>query len=136
MKDVRIILGQAFEALTSIAKDHDLKSEQLNDDDLNALCSDIAKLSELVEESLVRAVGHRVVTLYAIGKETSPGEYAGFTHGPTEVREEMEGVAGIEDGDCLVKIVTSGGIVNYVTEHIFLDGAWNETGDELKAGAA
>lgn len=136
MKDVRIILGQAFEALTSIAKDHDLKSDQLGDDDLNALCSDIAKLSELVEESLVRAVGHRVVTLYAIGKETAPGEYDGFTSGPVENRDDLTAFGNLEAGDCIVRIVTSGGIVNYVTEAIWLDDEWNETGDELKAGTA
>ena len=136
MKDVRIILGQAFAALTAIATDYDLKSDKLDEDDLNALCSDIAEVEKLTGEALRRAIGHKVVTLYAIGKETSPGEYAGFTHGPVEDREVMEGVADVEDGDCLVRIVTSGGIVNYVTEHIYLDGAWNETGDELKAGTA
>ncbi len=136
MRDVRIILGQSFEALTAIAKDYDLKSIKLDEDALDALCSDLAKLGELVGEATRRAAGHRVVTLYAIGKETAPGEYAGFTMGPLETREEMLSFGNLEEGDCLVKIVTSGGIVNYVTEAIWLDGGWNETGDELKAGTA
>jgi hypothetical protein len=121
--------------LTDIANDHDLKSDKLDDDQLNALISDIAKLEELTGEAMRRAIGHRVVTLYAIGKETSPGEYEGFTHGPVEEKNELKEVVA-EDGDCLVKIVTSGSVVNYVTEHIFLDGEWNETGDELKSGVA
>jgi hypothetical protein len=133
MKDVRIILGQAFDALTAIAKDHDLKSEKLDDEALDALVSDLAKLEELATEALGRAVGHKVITLYAIGKETAPGEYAGFTSGPVENRDDLSAFGNLEAGDCIVRIVSSGGIVNYVTEAIWLDEEWNETGDELKA---
>lgn len=130
MKDVRTILAHAFSALMAISKDHDLKADKLGEDELNALVSDLAKLEELVSEAKRRAAGHVVTTLYAIGKETAPGEYAGFTHGPVEDRAEMEGVEVVEDGDCLVRIQTGGGVVNYLTEHIFLDGVWNATEDE------
>lgn len=136
MKDVRVILGQAFGALTDIAKNHDLKSDKLDENALDTLCSDIVALEELVGEALRRAIGHQVVTLYAIGKETAPGEYEGFTVGPCATREEVLGFDVFEAGDCLVQIVTSGGIVNYVTEAIWLDGLWEPTGEELKAGTA
>ena len=137
MKDVRIILGQAFEALTAIAKDHNLKSDKLDDDALNALLSDLAKLNELTEEAKRRAAGHIEVTLYMIGKETAPGEYAGFTHGPNPSKEDLlsggvEHTVQLEDGDALVKSVQVGGVLNHVTLAIWLDNQWNETGDELK----
>ena len=136
MKDVRIILSKAFGALTAIATDHDLKSTKLDEDALNALCIDLANLEELVGEATRRAAGHRVVTLYAIGKETAPGEYAGFTHGPTIDRDELKNVGNLEDGDCLVRMVSVGGMHDNITEAIWLDNEWNETGDELKAGTA
>jgi len=136
MKDVRIILGKTFEALMAISKDHNLKATTLPNDELNALRSDLAKLNELVVEASVRAEGHQVITLYAIGKESAPGEYDGFTHGPTPDRDELKNVGSLEDGDCLVRMVSVGGIQNNVTEAIWLDDEWNETGDELKAGTA
>ena len=136
MKDVRTILAHAFSTLMSVSKDHDLKADKLDENALEALCSDLAELSELTREALRRALGHRVITLYAIGKETAPGEYEGFTIGPCETRDEVLGFDVFEAGDCLVQIVTSGGIVNYVTEAIWLDGLWEPTGEELKAGTA
>jgi hypothetical protein len=136
MKDVRIILAQTFGALMDISKDHDLKADKLGEDELNALLSDLAKLNELTEEAKRRAAGHIEVTLYAIGKETAPGEYSGFTNGPVPEYEQMEQCFGLEDGDALVKIVQVGGVVNYVTLAIWLDDKWNETGDEPKEATA
>jgi hypothetical protein len=132
MKDVRTILAHAFNALMDISKDHDLKADKLGEDELNALLSDLAKLSELTEEAKRRAAGYIEITLYAIGKETAPGEYSGFTNGPVPERKQMFDCFGLEDGDALVRMVTVGGVTNCVTEAIWLDDKWNETGDELK----
>jgi hypothetical protein len=139
MKDVRTILAHAFNALMDISKDHDLKADKLDENELNALLSDLAKLSELTEEAKRRAAGYIEITLYAIGKETAPGEYSGFTHGPNPSQEALlEYVAtdGLEDGDALVKSVQVGGVINHVTLAIWLDDKWNETGDEPKEATA
>jgi hypothetical protein len=131
MKDVQIILAHVFDALMDISKDFDLKSDTLGNDELCVLRSDIAKLEELVAEAGNRAAGHQVTTLYAIGKETAPGEYAGFTHGPHPDRNEMAKLgSSLDDGDALVRIMTSVHVVNYVSEQIWFENQWNETGDE------
>lgn len=135
MKDVRTILAHSFDALVGISKDHDLKADKLSENELNALISDLHKLNELVGEAIRRSTGHIEVTLYMIGKETAPGEYAGFTHGPKLSKDELLGYVSentLEDGDALVKSVQVGGVLNHVTLAIWLDDKWNETGDELK----
>jgi hypothetical protein len=135
MQDVRTILAKSFEALMAISKDHDLKVDNHDDAALNALLDDLSKLNELTGEAMRRAAGHIEVTLYAIGKELAPGEYSGFTHGPSQTavfRDQPGEELGLEDGDCLVKIIQTGGVVNHVTEAIWMDDQWNETGDELK----
>lgn len=137
MKDVRTILAHTFTTLMDISKEHDLKADKLPDEELGTLINTLGHLEELVQEAGRRVAGYITITLYAIGKESAPGEYAGFTHGPTPDRNEMFSFgSSLEDGDCLVKMITVGGITNYVTEAIWLDDEWNETGDELKEGTA
>lgn len=135
MKDVRTILAHSFDALVDISKDHDLKAEKLSEDKLNALISDLSKLNELTGEAMRRAAGHVEVILYMIGKETAPGEYDGFIHGPNLSKDDLLDYVSenaLEDGDALVKSVQAGGVLNFVTLAIWLDDKWNETGDELK----
>ena len=136
MKDVRKVLGLAFKKLVAISDEYDLKADSLPQENIENLCLAIKEIEDTIHEAALRAAGHVAVTVYAIGKESAPGEYEGFTHGPVPQRELMEGVSGLEDGDCLVRIVQQHGVANHVTEQIWLDGVWNETGDELKAISA
>lgn len=148
MKDVKATLALAWiaaqaviEGLKEIAATNDFTSEaKLDNEVIEASICQIADLEEQLSEAKLRLAGWLVTTAYAIGKETAPGEYSGFTHGPIEDRNELtktvDYIGTLEDGDAFVRIVTGGGVVNYVTEAIWLDGKWNETGDELKEASA
>lgn len=132
MKDVRAQLAVAFQHLHEIATGFDLKSESLPQDQIEDLVLAIKSVEDDLHEAALRAAGYVTVELYAIGKESAPGEYEGFTNGPVPQRELMEQATDqLEDGDCLVRIVQQNNVINHVTEAIWLDGVWNETGDTL-----
>jgi hypothetical protein len=138
MKDVKATLALAWEAsqkaiesLREIAATHDFTLETvLANETIEDLVNSLADLEDQVREAKLRVAGHLVLTSYAIGKETAPGEYAGFTHGPVQDRDDLTNLGGLEDGDALVRIQSGGGVVNYLTEYIWLDEKWNATEDD------
>lgn len=132
MKDVRATLANAFQHLHEIATGFDLKADTLPQEQIEDLVLSIKNVQDELHEAALRAAGYVTLELYAIGKETAPGEYAGFTNGPVPQRELMAALDNLENGDALVRIVHKNGVINHVTEAIWLDGEWNETGDELK----
>jgi hypothetical protein len=144
MNDVKATLALAWEAgqkgiesLREIAATHDFKLDVVLDNDtVEDLVVKLGDLEDQIREAKLRVAGHLVLTSYAIGKETAPGEYAGFTHGPVEGRDDLMSYGDLEDGDALVRIQTGGGVVNYLTEYIWLDDQWNATEDEPKEAVA
>lgn len=141
MDEVRKTLALAFSKLTEIATTHNeaLKSGEMEQEQLELLILEITETESTLHEAALRAAGYMTEVLYAIGKETAPGEYAGFTHGPVPQRELMVevGTSGFaDDGDALVRIETKGGVINHVSEMIWLDGEWHDTDDELKEATA
>lgn len=144
MKDVKATLAIVWvgaqsvtEGLREIAATHDFTLDAVIENDvLEETVAQLADLEEQIAEAKRRVAGHITTTVYAIGKETAPGEYAGFTHGPVEDRDDLMTTGNLEDGDALVRIQTGGGVVNYLTEYIWLEDEWNATGDETAKEAS
>lgn len=136
MNDVRKILALGFEKLNAIASEYNLKGESLPQEKIEDLCLAITDVESTLHEAALRTAGYVTVNLYAIGKESAPGEYLSFTHGPVPQRELMEEITGLEDGDCLVRMSTTQGVTNNVTLSVWMDDKWEETGDEEKEATA
>ncbi len=136
MKNAKRELKKAFDQLVKISKDHNLKAVDPESEAAQALLDDLLDLESTIQAAQKEAARHITTTLYAIGVETAPGEYAGFHYGPVADRQKMldaplfPDIFAIAHENVLVRIEQKGTVVTHVTEAIFLDGEWNDTGDE------
>lgn len=122
MNDVRTVLAQAWNKLHAVGKTFNLK-ETLNGAGLDALITELDDIEKLVQEAKSRACGYMTDVVYAIAKETAPGEYSALTHGPHPSMDAMLECSP-EDGEILVRITMQEGAPQYEELKGYLDGEW------------
>lgn len=124
MNDVRTVLAQAWNELHTLGKAYNLKAG-LNTTSLDEFIAKLDSIEKLVHEAKNRACGYLTDEVYAIAKETAPGEYTAFTHGPHPSLDAMLACTP-DDGEILVKITMKEGQPHYEELKGYLDGQWHD----------
>lgn len=122
MDDVRKKLADAWRKLHMIGETYKLK-DGLNPSGLDSLLIELDEFERMIHEAKKLAAGYQTKVMYAIAKETTPGEYTTFTHGPHSDVNAML-ASSPDDGAILVRIEMKGGEPHYEELKGYLDGEW------------